>query len=493
MRIGTNIPALNTALTLKSTNRLVSDAMLKLSTGKRINSAKDDAAGLAIANKLGLQVTGLNRASQNSMDGISLIQTTDGSLDVVVNMLQRLRELSVQAANGVLGVDDMSKIQMEIGQVVQEINENSFKTEYNKIKTLNGEASVVTGFETPVDGSDIASILYVSDNVPPGTLALTVDKAGTPPVVIIDTSTVIGTDADITINGATVSISATDDMNAVKEKLASLANQASLDIRYDSSDTAYLAGENAGSRHEVSASINSAGKSANLTVTPGTDAVLSGFEYRDPNGVAMDEFNLSAGYIADGNEIVFKSRNQQSIALRLKTIFTPGSAAGDFVYDDKTGQISSQSALNFEAVVHDYGQLMLQIGPNFNEGLGISIPRINAETLGLAEYKAGELNVLIDVSTQAGATNAITMLDNALYQTLETRSKLGAYQNRLEQTIINLDQASINTETSRSRLQDTDMAEAMTQFTSLNVKYQAGIAILAQANQRPQQILSLLQ
>ncbi|MDR1560165.1 MAG: flagellin, partial [Clostridiales bacterium] len=144
MRIANNIPALTTALTLKATDRQLSGAMLRLSSGSKINSAKDDSAGLAIANKLSIQVSGLNRASQNSMDGISLIQTADGSMDGVSNILQRMRELAVQAANGVLEPSDKSKIQLEINQLIQEINDNANKTEFNKIKILSGETNTLS-------------------------------------------------------------------------------------------------------------------------------------------------------------------------------------------------------------------------------------------------------------------------------------------------------------------------------------------------------------
>ena len=294
MRIANNIPALNTALTLKSTDRLVVDAMQKISTGSKINSAKNDPAGLAIANKLGVQVTGLNRASQNSMDGISLIQTTDGSLNEVSNMIQRMRELAVQAASDVLDPSDKNKVQMEVNQLIEEINANSFRTEFNRIKVLSGEAS----FIVPM--------------------------------------------------------------------IAAESNQ-------------------------------------------------------------------------------------------------------------------------------EIGPMYLQIGPNYNQHIPVNIPRLDSETLGLVEYSGDLMKIIPDLGSQTGASNAITIFDNALYEVSHVRSILGAYQNRLEHTVMNLDSASVNTEIARSRIQDTDMAASMTEYAQNNVRYQAGIAILSQANLRPQQILSLLQ
>jgi flagellin len=504
LRIGTNIPALRTSLTLKATDRLVGRAMLRLSTGRRINSAKDDAAGLAIANKLGMQVTGLNRASQNSLDGISLIQTTDGALDVASNILQRIRELSVQAANGVLGADDMSKIQLEIDQLVEELNDNAFKTEFNKIKTLNGESSVVAGIPVPDPpaGEDIASVMFVSRNTPPGVLKLNVARAGTPPLALIDIASLAGADSVVSINGASAEIAAGDPPEAARAKLAALANATGLDVKYAKTaggydySTAYLAGRKAGKDQSFTVSATVGGAAQPLVYAPGTDAQIEAgsAEFEDPQENALPSFNEGMGIVANGNEITVTSRSQQEIVFRLKTMFNPVSGETEvFAYDDKTGSLSVGAPLDFKIKVNDYGPIMLQIGPNHNEDLPIFIPKTNSESLGLAEYASGELRILLNLTTQEGATESIQAVDKALSRVLDTRSQLGAYQNRLEMTITNLDTSAQNTEIARSRLQDTNMAEAMTEFTQLSVKHQAGIAILAQANQRPQQVLSLLQ
>jgi len=145
------------------------------------------------------------------------------------------------------------------------------------------------------------------------------------------------------------------------------------------------------------------------------------------------------------------------------------------------------------ARVYDYGPLYLQVGPNFNQHMPLNIPRLDAETLGFIEYSGNGAKITLDYQSTAGANKAIGILDNAIASVSQVRSWLGAYQNRLEQTVMNLDSAGVNTAAARSRIQDTDMAAAMTEYTRYNVNYQAGIAILAQANQRPQQILSLLQ
>jgi len=143
MVVNHNIPALNTHLSMRRSDRGMKQAMMRLSSGLKINSAREDAAGLAIANKLSYQVGGLNRASLNATHGISLIQTAEGALSEVHNMLQRMRELSVQVAHGTLTNENRSMIQLEIEQLTAEIHSISRNTEYNRIRILNGEASRV--------------------------------------------------------------------------------------------------------------------------------------------------------------------------------------------------------------------------------------------------------------------------------------------------------------------------------------------------------------
>jgi len=523
MRIATNIPALNTALTLQQTDRRVVGAMRRLSSGSKINSAKDDAAGLAIANKLSVQVTGLNRASQNSMDGISLIQTADGSLNGISNILQRMRELAVQAASGVLDPSDKNKIQMEINQLVQEINANAYKTEFNKIKIISGEADTLTENMTELKayGGSIASVLYISPSFPPGLLKYKVKSPGLPAEASIDLTALLdeiklaalsGQNVTLTLNEISVEITGNDTLDVIKGKLSDAANLASLELKFVHTDTdqdiAFFVTKTAGS----SQTINITGAVPPVVHTaPGTDAALEikGFTPAITGaGSALSgggSYMLSDFYVrADGNQITISDAKGQSIRLGLKVSFNPTGAPpslSDFAYGD--GQYAfappydtgtpADTPMDMQAAIKDYGPLYLQTGPNFNQRMPVSIPRLDAESLGFIEHTGGMAKIILDYQSIAGAGRAIGMVDRAIAEVSRARAWLGAYQNRLEQTVMILDTTGINMEAARSRIQDTDMAAAMTEYTQYSVNYQAGIAILAQANQRPQQILSLLQ
>ena len=514
MRIANNIPALDTNITLRRIDRQVAGAMRRLSSGSKINSVKDDAAGLAIANKLGIQVTGLNRASQNSMDGISMIQTADGYLNEVANMLQRMRELAVQAASGALNPADKTKIQMEVNQLIEEINLNADKAEFNKIKILSGEAYPISNGITAASAyaDSIASVIYASPDAPPGFLRYTIDKPGFPAVASLDPGLLLHSDLTFTLNEVSVEITSADTIDTICGKLSDAANLASLELRYyppgpaGAANRVYFSTKTAGSAQAVNiacAALTSIERQSN-----GTDAALKNVTFENPDGALNAAFNTGLSVRADGNQVTISNANGQSVRLALKVYFNPDGSpangapsASHFVYgsgpniSEKPPIAAPPASGTLDAAVNvkDYGPIYLQIGPNYNQHTQISVPRMDAESLGFIEHTSGAPKITLDYQSIAGASRAISVVDNAIADVTRARAWLGAYQNRLEQTVMNLDSASINMESARSRIQDTDMAAAMTEYTQYSVNYQAGIAILAQANQRPQQILSLLQ
>jgi len=506
VRIANNIPALKTSITLRASDAAIVNTMGQLSTGSRINSAKNDAAGLAIANKLSIQVTGLNQASRNSMDGISLTQTADSSLNTLTEMIQRMRELAIQAANGALSPSDRSKMQMEVNQLIEEINDNAIRTEFNKIRLLSGEANTLSKSFIAPDalGDGIASVLYVSPSVPAGVLNYTIDSPGFPALASLDLATLVGSNVTFRLNEVGVSISQFDTIDVIRGKIADAANLAFLELKYDATGmTGFFATKTAGSTQSIS--ITSTGMPSINTQASGTDAVLSNVGFFNPvNGLPVANFNSGVSVRANGNQVSVTSTGGQVIRLGLKVFFSPqgnGNPIEDFVFGNGTVGATPpysdgdpvNAPVDMIAQIKDFGHLMLHIGPNFNHNMAINIPRLDAETLGLVEFTGGAMKIIMEVQSIAGATRAIEKMDKALADVTQVRSWIGAYQNRLEQTVMNLDAASVNTDAARSRIQDTDMAAAMTELSKYNTKYQAGLAILAQANQRPQQILSLLQ
>ena len=828
MRITNNVPALLTHINMRSNDRLMTASMNRLSTGLRINSAREDAAGMAIANKLTFQLVGLERASDNSNHGISLVQTAEGALNEVHAMLQRMRELAVQAANDTSVPEDRLAIQREINDLTDEITALSARSDFNTIKLLNGEASrVATSWVSGLNSADptralltrvLANPLFISEGVPPGTLRYRIVDQATPAAVESQLPVATGwnsaiselpgmsgfTGGNMRINGINIEVRPNHTMDQVWQMLVNSSNYAGViptrevtagattsttftSVRVGSHEKVELSG-NASlwqlfgiyipadeyahivtgppnypdanilgglvvpipnpdfdpdepiffdpgdplhpdtnqpflnveseviggtvvhtpaiiddtplgisgriavngwpiditptmSRIDAFNALYAAGNIANLQTNPAhgdtgvaawevriddvtgewgiyagryvmnsdgdwefihndnLDIVLTADSPLDDNGDPRDlwneifgiattytgdfpvgegipapsasrtsassngtdvrveveglfngddpihDFNRSMSVTTSGNRINVTSAQGHVIQIGvhipesyrginmgspvaaippgllanwasippgdvsingvyidlediitthypsqadiLNEINTQLAASGAFVtYTGNNWTIASiipgeplvlggDAAIwaaigleanansngefifldnpNMELRIEEFGGLRIQIGPNHNMHMDIQIPRINAETLGLVEYRAGSMVRLLEYTTHEGAQRAIDITNDAITKISRIRSRLGAYQNRLEHTIRNLDNAALNTETARSRVQDTDMAREMTMLSKRQVMYQAGLAILGQANQRPQMILQLLQ
>ena len=349
MIINHNMSAINAQRQMYKTATAQSKSTEKLSSGLRINRAGDDAAGLAISEKMRGQISGLNQASRNAQDGISLIQTAEGALDEQHSMLQRMRELAVQAENDTNTDSDRAEIQNEIDQLVEEISAITEKTEFNTKKLLNGDQKLT---------SDKSSAKLVSMNV----------KLG-----------------------------------SYEKKLGTVASL-----------------EKGG-----------AGEKSIASVQKEADAMKA----------KADELKASAK------------------------------------------KILNKDAKDGKAI----GGLTFQVGANAGQTITVGIGSMTADDLGVES---------IDVSkktTNQGVNSNVSKIDAAINMVSSERSKLGAVQNRLEHTIANVDNSAENLQASESRVRDTDMAKEMMALTSKNVLSQATQAMLAQANQKPNQVLSLLQ
>ncbi|MCL2198430.1 MAG: hypothetical protein FWB80_05865 [Defluviitaleaceae bacterium] len=632
-----NVPALFTHLSMRRADRGLQQAMTRLSSGVRINSAREDAAGLAIANKLNYQVGGLRRASENATHGISLIQTAEGALNEVHNMLQRMRELSVQAAHGTLTDENRSMIHTEIEQLTAEIHSISRNTEFNRMRILNGEASRVVdnqrwqqlggaGTAETVASRNIVNTLYVSHQVPPGQLNYTIQQAGRPAMIPITpqlSQKIVETHLDpatntrrpttnpptwvfpdghgFTLNGVAFDLSGKrweDVQSELNEQLQYMGislvmgegavndptfvpppidpatglppgfdpNNPSLTPWIGAANpTLFLVSNIAGSDQKITISgemsmlginlqerdvagfpvfsdppantipvmvqrITSQGTDARVTTSPpaslsiGADPVRGGL--LDINGDPIAGASLAA--TAVGNQVRFRGSMGEDIRMNIQVMFDPsvtvnldnllnpaftGHTASHFfrfpgIGGEHISQLETGGAfaggLHMSKEFRSFGPIMLQIGPSHNTAMPVQIPRLNAETLGLIEYVGGQQRSIIDIRPtavvspgggvrQVGAERAINIADAAIQTVSNTRARLGAYQNRLESTVRNLDVAAENTEISRSRIQDTDMARETTRFAQYNVIFQAAMSILGQANQRPQQIIQLLQ
>ena len=472
MRINHNIPALRSHHSLERTNNKLDKALQRLSTGLRINRAADDAAGLAIANKMQTQVRGLKVASRNSLDGVSLVQTAEGALNEVQAMLQRMRELSIQAANGTLASEDRQAIQNEVDQLKEEITKTADLTEFNKIKLLNGEIDR----RSFSNKADVAEVVFVSDTVQPGDYKFKVTDVGSYAIVkgteYSFENGQIKVSGQLSINGETVEISETDNREQVLSKIRELSELVDIEVS-DEGGAFRLQTQDVGANQKIDIQADNPILLTKLgLLSPkkeeGTDAK-----------VTLEEAGTATVH-ANGNRIEITDKNNQRIYLDIQ--YTKNEDGN--IIDKQGNIISSLSQDPITITISKAGPLQLHVGPNEDMQVEIQIQSLTAEALGLDR---------INMRTAAGAEKAIGILDDAINEISALRSKLGAYQNRLEHTINNLDVTAENTTSALSRIEDTDMALEMSEFTQKSILSQAGVSMLAQANQRPQMILQLLQ
>ncbi|EKN67656.1 flagellin N-terminal helical domain-containing protein [Schinkia azotoformans] len=473
MKINHNIQALNAYRNLYSNQAATSKNLEKLSSGLRINRAADDAAGLAISEKMRSQIRGLKQAERNSMDGISLMQTAEGAMTEVHSMLQRMRELSVQAANETNTNTDRDAIQKEIDQLLVEIDSIAAKTEFNTRKLLDGSSAVDTQF---------------SNNNPAN-----ITKVPT----VIDPSLVTG-DYQVTVGGTIKEVKAITQPGAGVNSADVIASSLS-----------DLQGEKLklGEYSIVVTNVDTTGAKPSATI-----------EVFDPDGFSLGKKASEIGTGATGSPITIGTDDQE-IKIDTTLITQAGTAkvrleyeaeisvkkknnAATPVYEDitfkkkittengliKHGGLELQFGSNMKTGDSQFTvtnkALSFQIGANSNQGVNIDIPQLSTVKLGIDGIR---------VNTYEAASDAIFRLDNAITQISAVRSKLGATQNRLEHTINNLQTTSENLTASESRIRDADMALEMTEFTKNNILNQSAQAMLAQANQLPQGILQLLQ
>jgi len=485
MRINHNIPALRALHQLNKTNTVLDKTMQKLSSGLRINCAADDAAGLAISQKMDTQVRGLHQANRNAMDGISLIQTAEGALNEVHAMLQRIRELAVQVSNGTYDSTDRRAVNDEVVQLQNEIQRISDHIEFNERKLLNGE---IDRRAFP-DNEGVVKIISLSDTVSPGSYSIEVTADATKATITGAGGTItagrsiaesqVGT---INLNGEEVRIEKGDTADVVFNKLRDLAETIGANLiayNVDGSGNADIDGgaqqynfgnmrlvfemKEYGSEYKLDLN---ASNSSLLSALGLSTTIETGSDAQAKITSSADGFSSTATVSTKGNVITVTDIN----GFEMKFEAQQGAA-----------DLADNSA---DVKVLDAGPLDLQIGANEGQFMEIRIQNLSPQALGIDK---------INLSTSDGAQKAITVVDNAINMISSVRSKLGAYQNRLEHTVANLSVAAENMTASLSRIQDADMAAEMSEYTQKNVISQAGIAMLAQANQRPQQILQLLQ
>lgn len=507
MRINHNISALIANNQLGKTNNALDKSLEKLSSGLRINHAADDAAGMAISQKMKSQIAALDQASRNASDGVSVIQTAEGALTEVGSMLQRMRELAVQAANGTNTTTDRVAIQAEIDQLNEEIQRIGETTEFNTKKLLDGTID-----RKSYSNVSSAKLVTVSDSVPVGDYEIQVTQDARQAVLVGGSNVtknpddVIqeGEEGTINVNGVEVEIAVGDTISEVFGKIRDACDNTNIKVfttedttSIDTKDTAlqstagYTADPLSTSSTLVFATVGYGSKNTidlycDNTVLADILGISSSASATGVDAQATitgGDFGTTATVTCDGNMIQVTDSNDFEMIFEV----TPGTVGTEFTDADTSGSAASTSAgtsSDVAVTVLEAGPLTLQIGANKNQTMEVTIPKITPQILGTD---------VVNIGTESGAQTAIGILDDAINKVTSIRAKLGAYQNRLEHSISNLDTTNENMTESLSRIEDVDMAEEMAEYTQKNVLAQAGTSMLAQANQRPQNVLSLLQ
>lgn len=517
MRINTNITAIVSNNSLQKAETRLSQSIQRLSSGYKINSSADDPAGCAISEKMRMQIRGLNQADNNTADGESVLNTAEGALIEIQSMLTRMKELAVQAANDVNSDEERAAIQAEINDINSEIDRISADTEFNT-------QSLIDGNLTRRVYSNYSGVhqLECSDGFIAGNYGITVTEDARQAVAVADSTITMGDSDAITkeqagsikINGYIVDISEGDTLNTIMGKLVDAANlvggaafaiAAGATNDTTANGTQY-AGYEAATTYTGSSLVimtNEYGSDQSLTITcsneelanllgissaateegwiaQGSD-VKAEFSTTTENGETKRVgFEDSAVISTSGTKITVKDINNKTFKFDV-----PGNIAGT-TFDDSGKQPVANSAATKDIVqeVTDVGTMSIHVGANEYQVIKLDIPEVTTYTLGIDT---------VNVMTGLTASQSITKVDNAVARANEVRSKIGAYQNRFEHTLNNLAVSNENITSALSTMIDTDMAEEMTEYTSLTVLTQAATSILSQANERPSTVLQLLQ
>jgi flagellin len=555
MIINHNIPALNTHRQLSINTSNTSKNIEKLSSGLRINRAGDDAAGLAISEKMRGQIRGLDQASRNAQDGISLIQTAEGALNETHSILQRMREISNQSANGTNTDTDRNALQDEMNQLTSEVNRIGNTTEFNTQKLLNGgigsgesgkltQATAAKVTATAVVANSASDVKITVDNV-------TFDISGITPPSADDAgakaaATLLGNKTsggvklsdlvDITTDAGklvfTAKSTGTSSSISFSKDDAALGITAADDKNTGSPSTVERAGLQGTTALGAATTGNTIAANSTFKVKVGSESDVdvnlgdiaktydTGNNDKNVAKAAMDSLvkDLNAALqkagldskvtasVSKDNEIQFLSESGKDIKLTEGTgapLAALGfSAAGDFTDVKNVNQVVGAGAqgVGFST--------KFQIGANTGQSMSLQINDVRANALGITG-NAGQAGftkengvtngtndikseAALNISTREDASKAIDILDKATSKVSSERAKLGAVQNRLEHTINNLGTASENLTAAESRIRDVDMAKEMMSQTKNNILAQAAQAMLAQANQQPQGVLQLL-
>lgn len=480
LRINTNIPAMNALRNLSSVDNELNTSITRLGTGLRINSALDDPAGLIVSEGMRSQLRGIGQAMRNTQDAISMTKTAEGALDEVQRLLRDVRALAVHSANSaVVDSSTLQANQTQIRSTLASIDRIAKDTSFGKKRLLDGTAGIMANITAPTFASSIyMGSTFNGETVQTG--AVTISKVTAADQAIItmgkgfaSSSTLITTAGSIVVNGFSISTDGTETVQTLVGKINDAAG--------------------------------TTGVTAQLVGTGTVTIVLRQVEFGAGHQISLfDSKNLihnAASASDSGTDGVFNVTALTDSGLQTVT-FTGGRASSDsgLKLTDNFGNVivmTETGNTNITGVAVSLAQITannvrFQIGPNGEQSTSFGMPVVFSNRLGTAAV-AGKTLADLDVTTTAGATEAMKIIDNASEQLAQLRGELGSFQkNFLESTSRSLEVANENLSSSESNIRDADMASEMTTFTRLQILKQSGISVLAQANQQPNSILSLL-
>jgi len=492
MTINTNIASLNAQNNLGKTQSMLNQSLERLSSGLRINSAKDDAAGLAISSRMDSQIRGLNQAARNANDGISLAQTAEGAVQETTNILQRIRELSIQSANDSNSASDRAALQSEVSQLQAELNRIADQTTFNNKNLL--------------DGSFAAQKFHIGTEADQ-TISVSIGSAR---ATAMGAQQIAGTDTQDHVGTALAGLAtATTVTNGVAEDTLTIAGE------LGSSTATVAVGDSAA---DIASAINgisgdtgvSATASNSVDITSVAGGTISFTLTAEQSGTVVGSAASISAVITDADDLtalrdainaeVSKTGISAELSTSGNTITLSNTDGSDIVVE------TADDGVGGETAVMAVGGVTLTDGADTDDSIIVggkvalsgssSFTVTSTETDVMVAASTGStLNSVaqIDISTQSGSNGALDVIDEALSFISSIRSDLGAVQNRFESTIANLQSVSENVSAARSRVMDADFAAETAQLTKAQVMQQAGVAMLAQANMMPQTVLSLLQ
>jgi flagellin len=530
--INTNIKALYTQSALKIAGRESATAMQQLSTGKRINSAKDDAAGLAIASRMTQHIRSLNQAVRNAGDAVSLIQTAEGATNEMTSMLQRMSELAVQSSNATYSADQRGYLDLEFQQLKQEIVRIAEHHEWNGSPILSGTAGAkvvgtsssdrpavasaadiktLNAFDLKINGVAIRASSAADDTVS-NTISATSSAAGSAiAIAAAINASQSETGVYATANPASTSGLVTT-IGTVSGAVSMFVNGVDVPVTLSPTDSVAVRRSNVIAAintqfdaHGVKASDNGEG-GVELTTPDGRNLAVW---FNSSNGLSSSDLGLYLAPAVEGIAAATATSTGAttaygSVSLISNQVISEGfkveygdSLSGNFADLGFTADTfasvldTSGGAVNGPSV----GRLSFQVGPGEDQVITVDLHDFgrNGFITGGVTHDAGEDNPAVNIKTVEGSAAVIEKINKALNQVSASRATMGATMNRLEHVMDNLLNVSVNSEASRSQIEDADYAVASTALARTQIMQQAATAILAQANTDQQSVLKLLQ